>query len=494
VGRLLLGLVSVFALIRGFGLDITTRLWVIDHNSSALQVTTSQTKQTFKSDDAYDPNPSSCGFHTFRSPLHFEGLPQLVEVFTVEDWVYFAVLNQGICEPEWRGAQSFTNRTFLCEFSSGAVVESDPVPPPDGTVWTDAIALVRCRLPRREFLLLQANEGDALSSMTVNLRATVNLELDVVSQLDWKMGFAGQLGVYDNLPLCPRAWPDYKGRKAKPKRKRLLSVVTQILMEYETFEAENRIRVEVPPQQILSWLEYNLMIGLEHFYIFDNDPKQHGPLEQLLMPYIEEGLVTYVWYPLRDCFRKSNDELDGSRMTISQAMSSTTAIRRYAHETTFMGHFDIDEYIQLPEGVSDIRTLLPTTNDVYSTLWHPQTWYHSCNLRMSSSKTSNVVDFDNKLCVSTDTTPGKSSMRTSDILALFVHSPWVKTDSSLFEWDKEAKQVDGLEIAHIRGRRALDGIPIKTYDHRFIVQDVDKRQILQAKVEERMKQFRRLRD
>lgn len=241
-------------------------------------------------------------------------------------------------------------------------------------------------------------------------------------------------------------------------------MVTQILIEYETFEHKDRTRIQIPPINIVTWLEYNLVIGFEHFYIFDNDPQQHGPLEDLLRPYVDEGTVTYVWYPMRDCYRKSNDELHGSRMSISQAMSSTTSLRRYSHETEFMGHFDVDEYIQLPAHVDDIKTLLHEMPSTKLILFSSQQWYHACSQRRLETAAQimpSVFPLGGKLCVSPDTTPGKSIMRTQDILAFFVHSPWVTTNHTLLDWDKEVLQVDGLSIAHFRGRRARDGIPLQ---------------------------------
>lgn len=258
------------------------------------------------------------------------------------------------------------------------------------------------------------------------------------------------------------------------------------------------MRVQIDPIQVISWLEYNLLIGFEHFYIFDNDPKEHGPLERLLVPYVQAGLVTYVWYPLRDCICKSTDELNGSRMTISQALSSTSALRRYEHQTTFMGHFDIDEYIQLPPGEDDIRTILRSMPTNSSTLFHPQSWYHDCDMSASEmgahkmrslSPASPDLGLDETLCVSSDSTPGKSIMRTSEILAFFVHAPWVKTDHSLFNWDAEVTQREGLFIAHMRQRRARDGIPIKSIDERFLVPNIDHRTQLQASISRRMIDF-----
>lgn len=118
------------------------------------------------------PSEPACGFQTYRSPLHFEGLPQLIEVFATDDSVYFTVLNQGVCEPEWGdGAQMFApkekeNVRFACEFpheETTLVVQSDPVPPTDGTLWTEAISVLRCALPSKL-------QGSVTSSRTVNLR------------------------------------------------------------------------------------------------------------------------------------------------------------------------------------------------------------------------------------------------------------------------------------------------------------------------------------
>ena len=270
-------------------------------------------------------------------------------------------------------------------------------------------------------------------------------------------------------------------------------MVTQILMEYESFEAKDRVRIRISPRNVLTWLEYNLLIGFEHFYIFDNDPKKHGPLELLLKPYVEEGNVTYIWYPMQDCYRKSDDELDGSRMTISQAMSSTSALRRYSHATEFMGHFDVDEFIQLPPNVLDIKSLLSQMPPEKLIMYASQKWYHECKqrrLQQAAVLEQSTTLLDKQLCVSPDTTPGKSIMRTDDILAFFVHAPWVTTNHTLFDWQKEAMEVEGLHIAHLRGPRSRDGIPIQTIgEPTFAVPRMEWRRALQERVDERMSVF-----
>ena len=85
-----------------------------------------------------------------------------------------------------------------------------------------------------------------------------------------------------------------------------------------------------------------------------------------------------------------------------------------------------------------------------STLVHPQEWFHECNLQQTTATEPLIVDLNKEYCVSQDSTPIKSIMRTEDILAFFVHAPWVKTNYELLDWNKDSMQVEALKIAHIR--------------------------------------------
>ena len=208
-------------------------------------------------------------------------------------------------------------------------------------------------------------------------------------------------------------------------------------------------------------------------------------------PYIQEDLVTYVWYPMSDCYRKSYDEMDGSRITISQAMSCNTALRRYEHETEFMAHFDVDEFLQLPSGITDVKVLL--RNFSKSVLYAGQKWYHGCNqnrdrhLGTSSMVLHNSPDLfplSRPLCVSADSTPGKSIMRTKDVLGIFVHTPWVMTSHELCDWEKDVVEMENeLFLAHVRNRRARDGIPIR---NESVKQPLVKGEGLQAALSQRV--------
>lgn len=46
---------------------------------------------------------------------------------------------------------------------------------------------------------------------------------------------------------------------------------------------------------IEEWLEYHLLVGVEHFYVFDNESSDN--ITDVLRPYVEQGLVTYQSWP-----------------------------------------------------------------------------------------------------------------------------------------------------------------------------------------------------
>ena len=77
------------------------------------------------------------------------------------------------------------------------------------------------------------------------------------------------------------------------------------------------------------WIEYHKLIGVEHFYVYDNESSDDT--KDILKPYINSGIITYVYYPGRD--RQDAAYLD--------------ACRKYGDETKWMAVIDLDEFIVL---------------------------------------------------------------------------------------------------------------------------------------------------
>lgn len=95
---------------------------------------------------------------------------------------------------------------------------------------------------------------------------------------------------------------------------------------------------------IEEWLEYHLLVGVQHFYIYDNDSTDN--IKEILEPYVSDGIVDYVSFPgigmqnpmIKDVINKSKDE------------------------TRWLAILDIDEFI-VPESTDTIPEFLKKYED-----------------------------------------------------------------------------------------------------------------------------------
>jgi len=82
---------------------------------------------------------------------------------------------------------------------------------------------------------------------------------------------------------------------------------------------------------ILEWIEYYLLQGVNHFYIYNNNGTDNT--EELLKPYIDKGIVTWHVYPGKS----------------KQKEIYNDALEKYRLETHWMGFLDVDEFIVSPQ-------------------------------------------------------------------------------------------------------------------------------------------------
>ena len=75
------------------------------------------------------------------------------------------------------------------------------------------------------------------------------------------------------------------------------------------------------------WIEYHLIVGVEHFYLYNNDSIDN--YKEILDPYINKGIVTLIEWP-------------GKQRQISAYEDS---IEQYSGETNWMGFIDLDEFV-----------------------------------------------------------------------------------------------------------------------------------------------------
>ena len=99
------------------------------------------------------------------------------------------------------------------------------------------------------------------------------------------------------------------------------------------------------------WIEYHRMIGVEHFYLYNNFSDDN--YREVLCPYVERGIVTLIEWPYK----------------YAQVAAYEDCYRRYGSGTHWLGYIDADEFINLLQD-NDIKFFLSRYNAFPSILLH----------------------------------------------------------------------------------------------------------------------------
>ena len=75
------------------------------------------------------------------------------------------------------------------------------------------------------------------------------------------------------------------------------------------------------------WLDYHLLAGVEHFYLYDNDSTDNQA--EVAKPYVEAGLVDYFFLPGK----------------VMQLVAYNDAVNRFKFQCRYMAFIDLDEFI-----------------------------------------------------------------------------------------------------------------------------------------------------
>ena len=113
---------------------------------------------------------------------------------------------------------------------------------------------------------------------------------------------------------------------------------------------ENQIAIVVPVKNesryIGEWLEYHYRIGVDKFYIYDNDSEDREELQKILAPWISEEIVEY-------------KIMHGAKI---QLPAYCNAIKKHQFDCKYMAFIDVDEFIFVKTG----QTLLEFLDECFS--------------------------------------------------------------------------------------------------------------------------------
>ena len=106
---------------------------------------------------------------------------------------------------------------------------------------------------------------------------------------------------------------------------------------------------------IKEWLDYHLLAGVNHFFIYDNESTDD--MKKILQPYIDKGVVTYVFYPGK----------------ARQYEAYNDAIKKFRFFCRYMAFIDADEFIfpKTGQSVSEIvEEILAEKTDAVALVAH----------------------------------------------------------------------------------------------------------------------------
>ena len=78
---------------------------------------------------------------------------------------------------------------------------------------------------------------------------------------------------------------------------------------------------------IKEWIEFHKIVGVEHFYIYDNE--SNDGIKNILLPYIQSGIVDYLYWNGKGQQRNMYND----------------CLLKHKYETKWMGFIDIDEFV-----------------------------------------------------------------------------------------------------------------------------------------------------
>ena len=100
------------------------------------------------------------------------------------------------------------------------------------------------------------------------------------------------------------------------------------------------------------WIDYHRLIGVEHFYIYDNMSNDNS--YKILEPYINEGVVEYIYWE-----RTYNTDKEWWHV---QRDAYIDAVRRAKKQSKWLAIIDTDEFI-VPVEDHDLRSFLDDFDD-----------------------------------------------------------------------------------------------------------------------------------
>ncbi|KAL7560301.1 hypothetical protein ACA910_005203 [Epithemia clementina (nom. ined.)] len=136
----------------------------------------------------------------------------------------------------------------------------------------------------------------------------------------------------------------YKTKKKTKKKPHFLSACLWASAEFKTRGLKHGATTDTA-QRLVEWLEFHLLVGFDHFYIYDNSGAHTNTtsLYDILFPAFA-GKVTYINWPSQIC-NNNIPAADSTGERSTQYAAENSCRTRYAPFSEWMISLDTDEYL-----------------------------------------------------------------------------------------------------------------------------------------------------
>ena len=174
-----------------------------------------------------------------------------------------------------------------------------------------------------------------------------------IKSLNKSENFLGFIDVYHinnesvSVPLCQQSLLNY-GELYQPQKQYFLSACTVITSDIYTEVRQNETILDTK-YRLREWIEYHLMIGIEHFYIYDNSKEPYGFIYKTIILINEEynsNIITYIYWPHSYCdMSYTFDKENQWRKLGSQMSAFGSCLGKFGWYNEWIAMFDVDEYL-----------------------------------------------------------------------------------------------------------------------------------------------------
>jgi len=172
-------------------------------------------------------------------------------------------------------------------------------------------------------------------------------------------------GRWENIPICETTSQKFFGEPATskevavanpPKKKHRLISCMWASAGYAT--RGNRFAINDGQRRLLEWVHYNKLIGVDHFYLYDNSYAFSNDTTLKPIADLFPDDITYIKWPFQVCNNNPNN-VDSPGDRSSQYAAEASCRLRFGPHTEWIAQFDMDEYL-IPMG--NYNSILPLLN------------------------------------------------------------------------------------------------------------------------------------